>query len=98
MSQQAVQTDIEAIDLGQFAARELIKQMRSPSGVIPFVGAGVSVPFGLPSWRDFLLVLAGDCGARDEIQKSIDEGRFEDAAQHLRQLLARRAFEDEILA
>ena len=32
----------------------LIAQLRSPVGVVPFVGAGLSVPFGFPGWPDFL--------------------------------------------
>jgi SIR2-like domain len=32
----------------------LISQLRSPMGVVPFVGAGLSVSFGFPSWQKFL--------------------------------------------
>jgi hypothetical protein len=31
------------------ALRELVEQLRSPLGVIPFVGAGMSAPFHYPS-------------------------------------------------
>jgi hypothetical protein len=32
----------------------LVAQLRSPVGVVPFVGAGLSVPFGFPGWPKFL--------------------------------------------
>ncbi|MEZ5401750.1 MAG: SIR2 family protein [Bryobacteraceae bacterium] len=43
---------IESENAGTF--RDLVEQLRSPSGVIPFVGAGLSIPFGFHGWRDFL--------------------------------------------
>lgn len=32
----------------------LVQQVRSPMGIVPFVGAGMSVEFGFPSWSKFL--------------------------------------------
>lgn len=32
----------------------LVQQVRSPMGIVPFVGAGLSVEFGFPSWSKFL--------------------------------------------
>ena len=32
----------------------LVRQLRSPMGVVPFVGAGLSAPFGFPQWAKFL--------------------------------------------
>lgn len=32
----------------------LVEQVRSPMGIVPFVGAGLSVSFGFPSWPKFL--------------------------------------------
>src|SRR5262245_25876513 len=32
----------------------LVAQLRSPVGVVPFVGARLSVPFGYPGWPEFL--------------------------------------------
>lgn len=32
----------------------LVQQIRSPMGIVPFVGAGMSVDFGFPSWSKFL--------------------------------------------
>jgi hypothetical protein len=32
----------------------LVAQLRSPVGIIPFVGAGLSVPLGFPGWPAFL--------------------------------------------
>ena len=36
------------------AKAALIKQLRSPLGVIPFLGAGVSAPFKYRQWGEFL--------------------------------------------
>jgi SIR2-like domain len=33
----------------------LVQQIRSPMGIVPFVGAGMSVEFGFPSWSKFLV-------------------------------------------
>ena len=32
----------------------LVNQLKAWVGVVPFVGAGMSVPFGFPAWRPFL--------------------------------------------
>ena len=34
---------------------QLRVQVNNPQGIVPFVGAGLSVPFGYPGWRRFLL-------------------------------------------
>ena len=32
----------------------LVRQLRSPMGVVPFIGAGLSIPFGFDSWESVL--------------------------------------------
>ena len=61
----------------------LVKQVRSPGGVVPFVGAGMSVPFRFPSWRDFLLQQAPDAATRERLEKRLAEGEYEEAAEDL---------------
>ena len=59
--------------------RSLVDQLRSPMGVIPFLGAGMSVPFGLPQWDPFLRETAEWLGLPRAIDL-LDKGKFELAA------------------
>ncbi len=61
----------------------LVKQLKTRVGVVPFVGAGMSVPFGFPAWRPFLESQAPDDAARQEIRKQLDDGEYEAAAESL---------------
>lgn len=45
----------------------LVQQVRSPMGIVPFVGAGMSVEFGFPSWSKFLGDAAPLHPAPDEV-------------------------------
>jgi len=63
--------------------RRLERQLRSPLGVIPFVGAGMSKPYGFPEWRQFLIGIAQDTTLRHEIVSLIDAGDYEEAAEQL---------------
>lgn len=62
-----------------------------PNCVIPFVGAGISVPFGLPAWSTFL---------KAHIEHSVDEliaqNKYEEAAQEILRTRKNRAFQDAI--
>ena len=60
--------------------RRLVEQLRSPLGVMPFVGAGMSAPFGLPQWDPFLRETANDLGVSEAISL-LDSGEFERAAE-----------------
>src|SRR5262245_44240349 len=64
----------------------LVRQMRTPLGVIPFVGAGMSAKFKFPQWGDVLLNAADTEGAsvRARVGKHLNAGEFEDAAEILR--------------
>ena len=69
-----------APDSGEYL-RLLREQMASGPGVIPFVGAGLSVPFGYKGWTPFLneqAVLA-DCAA--PVSTLISKGKYEEAAE-----------------
>ena len=61
----------------------LIKQLKTRVGVVPFVGAGMSVPFGFPAWRPFLESQAPDDAARQQIRNLLDAGEYEEAAESL---------------
>jgi hypothetical protein len=71
----------------------LLDQIRKPTGVLPFVGAGLSVPLGLPGWTRFLLDGADQCGIAPVIEAHIQEGRFEEAAEQLYKALGWGLFE-----
>ena len=60
--------------------QSLVDQLRSPMGVIPFLGAGMSVPFGLPQWDPFLRETAEWLGLPRAIDL-LDKGKFELAAE-----------------
>lgn len=51
--------------------------------IVPFVGAGLSIPSGMPSWHGFLMELAGECRQTSAIRSYLKQGRFEEAATDL---------------
>ncbi|MCX9011180.1 MAG: SUMF1/EgtB/PvdO family nonheme iron enzyme [Candidatus Methanoperedens sp.] len=76
--------------------RRLIEQLKTSLGVIPFVGAGLSRPFGFPLWTDFLITRARLVGIEEKIQERIYAGKYEDAAEDLLNTMGNRAFNDAI--
>ena len=52
-----------------------------PIPLVPFVGAGLSMPMGFPSWGGFLTGLAGDCGKSVEVAALLRDGKYEEAAE-----------------
>lgn len=75
--------------------RFLGDQIKS-DGIIPFVGAGLSIPFGMPSWDNFLLGLAEKRGIKSEIQARLKAKEYEEAAEDLLEEYGPRAFHDKI--
>ena len=67
------ETKAEILSTGQFArnaqAFEELKKAVTRGFVIPFVGAGMSVSAGLPSWTDYILTLCGDANLDREAMK-----------------------------
>ena len=49
--------------------------------LVPFVGAGLSVPMGFPAWGRFLAGLAAECGKSGEVAALLEDGRYEEAAE-----------------
>jgi len=76
--------------------RYLVDQMKSGIGVIPFVGAGISIPFGFPSWSGFLLDQATRAGVQDQIQVLLSTGEYAEAAELLLRARGYQAFHDAI--
>jgi hypothetical protein len=89
-------TNILRVEENEDNLRYLVDQMKSGIGVIPFVGAGMSIPFGFPSWSGFLLDQAIRAGLQDEIQILISSGRYEEGAEELLKARGYLAFNDAI--
>jgi hypothetical protein len=95
----STQVDISAIrniEDNEDNLRQLIEQLKSPVGIIPFVGAGLSIPFGLPNWSSFLINQARKAGVEREIQEQLNVGEYEDAAEVLLSARGYLAFHDAI--
>ena len=67
-----------------WAYGELLKAARKEGSIVPFVGAGLSVAFGIKQWPNVLRESAKSVHAqqkRAEIEAMIDEKKYIDAAQ-----------------
>jgi tetratricopeptide (TPR) repeat protein len=74
---------ISADPRNKAAVRRLIERLNAPAGILPFVGAGLSVPWGLPSWHSFLLQSARDAGVLRRVRSALDQKDYEAAADVL---------------
>jgi tetratricopeptide (TPR) repeat protein len=70
----------------------LIRQFRS-SGVVPFIGAGLSAPYNLPQWSELLRNLAPDEGTRTTVEGLLAAHEYEAAAQLLMGIKGPRLFQ-----
>ena len=64
----------------------LINQLKRRAGVVPFVGAGLSIPFGFPGWSVFLTNQAERLKGtkrKQQIFCYIEYGKYEEAAEVL---------------
>jgi len=65
--------------------------------VIPFIGSGMSVPSGLPSWPEFLRLLR--CHSRmteDDLETLLKDSFFEEAVEQIEQSMPARLFNERI--
>lgn len=90
--------DIKNIGQNEFNLHELVTQLKSALGVVPFVGAGLSIQFGFKGWQEFLMTQAVEAGIEEQIRQRIRNGEYEEAAEDLLKTMAHRAFEDALLA
>jgi hypothetical protein len=63
-----------------------------PIPLLPFVGAGLSMPMGFPSWTNFLDSLSSECGKQGEVAALLQGRRFEDAAEAVEEGLGSTIF------
>ena len=61
-------------------------------GVVPFIGAGLCVPSGMPQWSALLVDLAAQCDLGPYIAQLIREGQFEEAASAIEKALSPDGF------
>jgi predicted ATPase len=72
----------------------LIKDLRNGIGLIPFVGAGMSVQSGFPDWTKFLRLLAEESEAQEKTEELLAANAYEETAEYLLRRLEHRAFQD----
>jgi|GEM_PF-6883075 len=76
--------------------KQLVKQLRTPIGVVPFIGAGISIPYDYPGWTSFLRLLAEQAGLVEKIELRIQNQQYEEAAEDLETELGRFYFNNII--
>ncbi len=80
----------ELQDLIDFADNaDTIRQLFEPSRrdlLTPFVGAGISVPYKMPQWTNFLKTQAAKHDCLIEIENLLSGDDYEGAAKHLEQI------------
>ncbi|GAA3125027.1 SIR2 family protein [Streptosporangium carneum] len=79
--------------------KKLAETIRSRRGIVPFIGAGLTVPYEYQGWTDFLKNLAQEADKEGEVSTLIDNHDsnscgYERAAEILQQALGFRRFED----
>lgn len=61
-----------------------LKESYKRGVVIPFLGAGMSIPSGYPGWTNFLLQLCNDTEVSEkDLMRLLSDGKYEEAAQML---------------
>lgn len=98
MSSNTVRDILSCIGENSDQLRRLEAQIASRVGVVPFVGAGLSVTYEYPTWRAFLTQQAQQANIESAIRHRLDAGQYEEAAEDLLSTRGQRAFHDAIEA
>lgn len=77
------------------AFTQLVEQCRN-GRIVPYIGAGMSAPYGYALWRTFLIDLADGSDRRESVEHLLDDGGFEAAAELLRHEVGRLAFDQAV--
>lgn len=72
---------------------ELLHWLRRRQGLIPFVGAGLSVPFDYPDWKSFLRASADRARVTHDVEKALARSDYEGAAQRIEDAIGEPAFD-----
>lgn len=76
---------------------EALKKACSSRNVVPFLGAGLSVPSGYPGWTKFLWDLQGESHVNtDELELLLSAGDYEGAAQLIHDDLGSALFNKQL--
>ena len=67
-----------------------------PIPLLPFVGAGLSIPMGFPSWGRFLEDLAAECGQQHEVETLLRSGSYAEAAEAVEYALGYAIFNKRV--
>lgn len=88
--------------LDQYDNRNRFEQLKKgvkAGGTIPFVGAGMSLPSGYPGWTAFLYQLCEESHVqKEELDKLLEAGDYEQAAQVLHDDLGDALFNENLEA
>lgn len=68
----------------------------NPIPLVPFVGAGLSMPMNFPSWSAFLTQLAVDCGRHAQVESLLASGQYEEAAEAVESGLSSPIFHKQV--
>lgn len=83
--QQAIDTANQILEIADNKQRfHKLKEIFRRNKLTPFIGAGLSMPSGFPSWKGFLYEVQKESGADFSIfEEHIHKGEYEEAAQLL---------------
>ncbi|MEX4373630.1 hypothetical protein MY539_01785 [Haemophilus influenzae] len=83
--QQAIDTANQILEIADNKQRfNKLKEIFRRNKLTPFIGAGLSMPSGFPSWKGFLYEVQKESGADFSIfEEHIHKGEYEEAAQLL---------------
>jgi hypothetical protein len=92
-----IQESLQA-DLSNESYRRLEKlaSLIPKGGVVPFIGAGMSVASGYPSWGGYLRDLAPDWMEESVVQKYLDSGDLETLASEIQTARGASSFEESL--
>ncbi len=77
--------------------RDLVTQVQTNHGVVPFVGAGLSIPL-FPGWTKFLQGLGESAGSATlaAVNQQLGSGHYEEAAELVQTKLGSRRFQEHL--
>ena len=74
-----------------------LKDAYKRGAVIPFIGAGMSIPSGYPGWTKFLWQLRNETRVSEEdLNNLLSQGKYEEAAQELADNMPAGSFDEAI--